>query len=255
MVESYDRIHGRLTGIQRIKLFLPPTPVIPKWKAFIRVLNSIPNDQKVEMVMAKMTEHKFINTEHSASIVVDMLELTNRYVTTYPDDSEVVALQRVPDYLKVVENGALLHDVGKLNVPINVLKKGELTNEERMIIQKHPQNAVDIFGKVKYLQTLLVIALSHQEKWDGTGYPNKLKEKEIPLLGRLFAIIDVWDALTTVRAYRVDKPAWTPEDAIAHIKDQSGKYFDPTIVTLFVKMYEEKQLLIQKSLEDDKTGN
>lgn len=85
---------------------------------------------------------------------------------------------------------------------------------------------------VEYLRPALDIPLCHHEKWDGTGYPRGLKGEEIPLSARLFAVVDVWDALTSARPYR---PAWTHEDALQYIREQAGKHFDPAIVEFFLK--------------------
>ncbi len=131
--------------------------------------------------------------------------------------------------------GALLHDVGKIGIPDAILqKKGRLTQQERIIIQKHPTYAFDLFRAHPDLYPLMDIAYCHHEKWDGTGYPRRLKGDQIPLEARLFAVVDVWDALTSKRHYR---PAWTEEKAYRYIVQQSGRQFDPYIVGEFQKRY------------------
>ena len=133
-----------------------------------------------------------------------------------------------------VRRGALLHDMGKLGVPDSILHKpDQLTKEEWAIMRKHPQLAYDMLHPVEYLRPALDIPYCHHEKWDGSGYPRGLRGEEIPLAARLFATVDVWDALTSNRPYR---RAWTDENALAYIKEQSGKYFDPRIVDLFFKV-------------------
>jgi PAS domain S-box-containing protein/putative nucleotidyltransferase with HDIG domain len=133
-----------------------------------------------------------------------------------------------------VRRGALLHDIGKMGVPDNILLKHEpLTEEEWIIMQKHTQYAYDLLKPIAFLAPALDIPYCHHEKWDGTGYPRGLMGEEIPLAARLFAVVDVWDALTSDRPYR---PAWSPEKALAHIREQSGKHFDPQAVDLFFKM-------------------
>jgi HD-GYP domain-containing protein (c-di-GMP phosphodiesterase class II) len=94
----------------------------------------------------------------------------------------------------------------------------------------HPQYARDMLLPIEYLRPALDIPYYHHEKWDGTGYPNGLKAEQIPLAARLFAVVDVWDALTSDRPYR---PGWSKEQALAYILEQSGIYFDPQIVELF----------------------
>ena len=133
-----------------------------------------------------------------------------------------------------VKRGALLHDIGKLGVPDAVLFKADkLTDEEWEIMKKHPQYAHDMIASIDYLQPALDIPYCHHEKWDGSGYPCGLQGEEIPLVARIFAVVDVWDALRSDRPYR---PAWDKEKTLAHIQDQAGKHFDPNIVQLFSRM-------------------
>jgi len=135
-----------------------------------------------------------------------------------------------------VKRGALLHDIGKLGVPDAVLFKADkLTDEEWEVMKKHPQYAHDMIASIEYLQPALDIPYCHHEKWDGSGYPCGLQGEEIPLVARIFAVVDVWDALRSDRPYR---PAWDKEKTLAYIQDQSGKHFDPNIVQLFRRMME-----------------
>jgi len=136
--------------------------------------------------------------------------------------------------LRHVQRGALLHDIGKLGVPDSILlKAAALTEEEWEIMKKHPQYAHDMISAIEYLQPALDIPYCHHEKWDGTGYPRGLQGEQIPLVARIFAVVDVWDALRSDRPYR---PAWDKEKTLLYIRDQSGKHFDPKIVELFRKM-------------------
>lgn len=133
-----------------------------------------------------------------------------------------------------IRRGALLHDIGKLGIPDHILlKTDKLTNEEWEIMRKHPVYAYDMLSSISYLKSALDIPYCHHEKWDGTGYPRGLKNENIPLAARIFAIVDVWDALTSNRPYR---PAWTQEQTIKHIKEQSGTHFDPKVVEAFFNM-------------------
>jgi len=126
--------------------------------------------------------------------------------------------------------GALLHDIGKMGVPDYILlKPGPLTDEEWVLMKKHPTFAYEMLSPIYYLKAALDIPYCHHEKWDGTGYPRGLKGKQIPLAARIFAVVDVLDALTSNRPYR---PAWSYEKAIEYIKSQSGIHFDPEIVKL-----------------------
>jgi len=140
------------------------------------------------------------------------------------------------DELVYMRRGALLHDIGKLGVPDSILlKPDKLTNEEWAIMRQHPKYAYDMIQPIEYLRPALDIPFCHHEKWDGSGYPNGLKGNDIPLTARIFAIIDVWDALTSDRPYR---PAWEREKVLEYIKNESGKHFDPYVVEQFIKMME-----------------
>jgi PAS domain S-box-containing protein len=133
-----------------------------------------------------------------------------------------------------IQRGALLHDIGKMGIPDGILlKPGPLTDEEWIIMRGHPQLAYDMLSPVDYLKPALEIPYCHHEKWDGTGYPRALKGEEIPLAARLFAVVDVWDALTSERPYRA---AWPDEKALAYVIEQSGSHFEPRVVAAFVRI-------------------
>lgn len=137
--------------------------------------------------------------------------------------------------LKHIWRGGLLHDVGKLGIPDAILlKPDKLTVEEWDIMRLHPVYAYDWLSHIEYIQPALDIPFCHHERWDGTGYPRGLKGEEIPLTARLFAIVDVWDALTSDRPYR---KALTPEETWEHIKSQNGKLFDPQVFDLFSNVF------------------
>jgi putative two-component system response regulator len=130
---------------------------------------------------------------------------------------------------------APMHDVGKIGIPDHImLKSGPLDEAEWEIMRRHPKIGEEIIGEHDsiLLQDARIISLTHHEKWDGSGYPNQLQGVNIPLIGRVVAVVDVFDALTTARPY---KKAWTVKDAIAHIQRESGKHFDPELVDLFMK--------------------
>lgn len=132
-----------------------------------------------------------------------------------------------------IYRGALLHDIGKIGIPDAILlKPGKLNDEEMAIMQKHPQYAYDLLYPTEFLRLALDIPYSHHEKWDGSGYPQGLKGEAIPLSARLFAIVDVFDALTSDRPYRM---AWTKEQTLDYIKEKSGTHFDPKVVDAFLE--------------------
>ena len=135
--------------------------------------------------------------------------------------------------------GALLHDIGKMSVPDAILlKPGKLTSEEFDIIKEHPGTARALLANIPYLQSALAISYAHHERWDGSGYPRGLKGEDIPLPARIFAVIDVWDALRSERPY---KKAWSDEEAITYLKENVGTHFDPNVVYAFEELLEEKQ--------------
>ena len=123
--------------------------------------------------------------------------------------------------------------LGRLEFPDNILlKPGPLTDEEWKIMRTHPEIAFRVLSPLAYLRPALDIPHDHHERWDGNGYPRGLKGEEIPLAARIFAVVDVWDALTSDRPYR---KAWTEEKALAYIREQSGKHFDPQVVETFLE--------------------
>ena len=130
--------------------------------------------------------------------------------------------------------GALLHDIGKMGVPDGVLFKPEpLTDDEWAVIKKHPSLAFEMLSPIHYLRNALDIPYCHHEKWDGSGYPRGLKGNQIPLAARIFAVVDVWDALTSKRPYR---QAWSEEKTIEYIQAGGGTHFDPKVVKAFMIM-------------------
>ena len=135
-----------------------------------------------------------------------------------------------------VRRGALLHDIGKMGVPDSILlKPGPLSDDEWAVMRRHPQLAHDLLIPITFLRPALDIPYCHHEKWDGTGYPRGLKGEAIPLAARLFAVADVYDALTSDRPYR---PALSKEAALNYIREQSDRHFDPQAVEAFLK-YEQ----------------
>ncbi len=137
-----------------------------------------------------------------------------------------------------VRRGALLHDIGKMGVPDRILlKPDKLTDEEWVIMRMHPSYAFQMLKPITYLRLALDIPYCHHEKWDGTGYPQRLKGEEIPLAARIFSIVDVYDALTSDRPYR---KGWSREKTLEHLRELSGSHFDPQVVDAFLRMMVEE---------------
>jgi len=168
---------------------------------------------------AKVLELRDLETHgHSKRVVELSLALSRELDIQSPD---MVHIRR----------GALLHDIGKLAIPDTILlKPGPLTHDEWAVIKKHPTIAFDLLSPLNFLHPALDIPRFHHERWDGTGYPFRLRAEEIPLPARIFAVVDVWDALRSDRPY---SRAWSNEEARSKIQEESGRQFDPRVVEAF----------------------
>ncbi len=145
-----------------------------------------------------------------------------------------------------IRRGALLHDMGKLGIPDYILHKpGPLTEEEWVLMRKHPVFAYEMLAPIHYLKLAIDIPYAHHEKMDGSGYPRGLKGEEIPLAARIFAVADVYDALTSDRPYR---PAWSKEKALNYIREQTGHHFDPIVVEKFFQLIRDIPGLLEDNL-------
>ncbi len=132
-----------------------------------------------------------------------------------------------------IRRGALLHDIGKMAVPDSILlKNGSLTDDEWAIMKTHPVKAKELLKDIPFLKSALVIPYSHHERWDGSGYPDGLSKDAIPFAARIFAVVDVWDALNSDRPYR---KAWPEEKVRAYLQEEAGKTLDPKIVQCFLE--------------------
>lgn len=133
-----------------------------------------------------------------------------------------------------IRRGALLHDIGKLGIPDGILlKKGSLTKEEWSVMRQHPVYAYEWLTSIEYLRPALDIPYCHHEQWDGRGYPQGLKGEEIPLSARIFAIVDIWDALLSDRPYR---PRWSKQQVRDYLRSLAGSHLDPNVVDVFLEL-------------------
>jgi PAS domain S-box-containing protein len=145
-------------------------------------------------------------------------------------ESEIVHIRR----------GAILHDIGKMAIPDHILlKKGKLSREDRLAIERHPEIAFAMLKPIQFLNNALDIPYCHHERWDGSGYPRGLKGRAIPLAARIFAVVDVWDALHSERPY---KKAWSRERIVRYMAGQAGILFDPRIVDVFLQLAEKGEI-------------
>jgi HD-GYP domain-containing protein (c-di-GMP phosphodiesterase class II) len=132
-----------------------------------------------------------------------------------------------------IRRGALLHDIGKVGIPDSVLlKPGKLDDAEWEIMRRHPRYAADLLEPIEFLRPALDIPLYHHERWDGAGYPSRLYGENIPFSARLFAVVDIWDALSSDRPYRA---GWETDRVREHVRDLAGTHLDPKAVTLFLE--------------------
>jgi PAS domain S-box-containing protein len=146
--------------------------------------------------------------------------------------------------LEHIRRGALLHDIGKMGIPDSVLlKPGALDDRDWEIMRRHPEYANQLLEPIVYLHKALDIPYCHHEKWDGSGYPRGLKGEEIPLVARIFAIVDVYDALRSDRPYR---KAWSKEQTYQHLHEQASKHFDPRVVAEFLAMLDNQSASIDR---------
>ena len=161
---------------------------------------------------------------HSRRVTLLTLRLARNMGVT---DADLVHIRR----------GALLHDIGKVSISDSILlKPGPLTAEEMAIMRKHPVHAYELMSTIVFLRPSLDIPYYHHEKWDGSGYPRGLKGNEIPLAARIFAVVDVWDALLSARPYR---PPMSRKDAFQYVVENKGTHFDPRVVDEFIRILEE----------------
>jgi putative nucleotidyltransferase with HDIG domain len=180
-------------------------------------------------------------TLESWSRVLDMRDhVTDKHTQRVADLTVRLARRMgVPESeLQNIRRGALLHDIGKMGIPDHILQNpSSLSEAERDIMQSHPQKAHQLISQIDYLASAIDIPYCHHEKWDGTGYPRGLQGEGIPLAARIFAVIDVYDALTTDRPYR---SAWSQAEALQYIQEQSGKHFYPLATQAFIDMMNEE---------------
>jgi PAS domain S-box-containing protein len=234
---------GELKGVMEI-YFREPFKADQEWQEFLEMLaqqTAIAINNAELLTSLKVSNADLINAyETTLRGWVDALDMrdheTESHTRRVTELSLQLALRMGIKDSEVVnfERGALLHDIGKVGISDTILNKpGPLTDEEWVIMRQHPLNAFQLLSKSKYLIPALDIPYCHHEKWDGSGYPRGLKGEAIPLAARIFAVVDVWDALTSDRPYR---KAWSQKKALDHIQEQSGKHFDPKVVSAFMAL-------------------
>lgn len=183
------------------------------------------HEHLLESWMEALELHDKATAMHSRRMIHLTLQLAVQFGITEPE-------------LTHIRRGVLLHDFGKMAISDQILKKpGPLNVEEMNEMQRHPQYAYEFMFPIPFLHPALVIPYCHHERWDGTGYPRGLKGTQIPLAARLFAVVDVWDALSHDRPYR---KAWPSKKVLRYLREQSGKQFDPQVLDTFMKLIRKK---------------
>lgn len=235
--------NGKALGV--LELYsITPFNTTTDWKLHLKFIRSLTaNTIKRKMLMEERsrtaTELEVAYSE-TLEAWVRALEIRDQYTAGHTQRVLELTLRLasqmgIPDELLVhITRGVLLHDIGKLAVSDNILRKtGPLDNKEWQAMREHPQFAYKLLKPIQYLRPALDIPYCHHERWDGSGYPRGLRGDNIPFQARIFSVVDVWDALTTDRPYR---KAWSKQEAAAYIESKSGKEFDPKVVSEFIEL-------------------
>ncbi len=241
-------IKGRMLGVLEVfhTSFLDPEP---DWLEFLDILagrGAIAIDNAV-LFENLQKSHAELDMAYDSTIdgwlrTLDLRDRESEGHTRRVADLTVqlaLALGVANEELIHIRRGAILHDIGKVAIPDEILlKPGPLTDKEWKIMRTHPSIAVDLLTPINYLSPALDIPRWHHERWDGTGYPDQLKGEQIPFSTRLFSVADVYDALTSNRPYR---NAWPRQQAVEYIRDQTGIYFDPRVVPEFLRLVDRQE--------------
>jgi putative two-component system response regulator len=216
------------------------------------LLKPIDYDKLLKIVRARLARSENVEVAHigkayieTVTVLANTIEGRDPY--THGHVARVVHYTRLlalsigwkEEHLRILEVGALMHDIGKIIVPDQILNKpGPLSEEEWVLMRQHPMAGAKILQGVSHLRDALPYVYYHHEHWDGSGYPQRLAGKSIPIEGRLLALADVYDALTTQRPYH---PARPRDEVIAFLQYYSGKHFDPELVPVFVQLLRKQK--------------
>ena len=249
-ITTEDEIQGfELGAVDYITKPISPPVVLARVKTHIAL-----HDQNRELGRQVREQTRTINNTR-----LKIIQRLGR-AAEYKDDNTGMHVIRMSHYARVLGlaagmseamadmllDAAPMHDIGKIGIPDRILQKSEELNEEEWrIMQTHTDMGTEIIGKdsSELLQMARQVAATHHEFWDGSGYPLGISGEEIPMVGRIVAIADVFDALTSKRPY---KEAWTVEDSVAHLQSQAGKQFDPKLIPLFIANLEQILVLMAR---------
>lgn len=243
MSDTHDETHGFEVGaVDYITKPISAPVVLARVKTHLALHNQqLALEQEVRERTEELHETRLQIIQRLGRAAEYKDNETGRHVIRMSHYARVMALKAgVPDdEADLIFNAMPMHDIGKIGIPDRIiLKPGPLDEEEWAIMRQHPQIGADIIGEHNHplMQYARTIALTHHEKWDGSGYPNGLIGEQIPFVGRLAALADVYDALTSKRPY---KEAWSIERAASVIHEGAGKHFDPGLMSLFDASLEE----------------
>lgn len=216
----------------------------------IRALFTNDPFERITSSMSPSVKALIISTEKKDTYTVGHTFRVTMYALKLAEE-----LHLKPEQLRALVQGSLVHDVGKINIQDSILNKTDtLSQEERIEIEKHPVNGYEMCRDLGFMKEELNIIRSHHEKWDGSGYPDRLQGEEISLLARIVAVVDVYDALTSERSYR---KAWSHSDAMNYLNEQKGKHFDPKCVNAWITLCERSPDVYQypaSTINIDTTG-
>lgn len=241
MITALDDRASRLHGIEAgADDFVPKPFDRTELRLRIRTITRLNRYRKLREEHARLiAAHQELEQTYDRTIEgwVNALDLRDKETEGHTQRVTELTLQLARAYgveeedLVHIKRGALLHDIGKLGIPDQILlKPGPLNAQEWMIMRRHPVYAYEWLQPIPYLRPALPIPYCHHECWDGNGYPRGLAREAIPIAARIFAIVDVWDALRSERSYR---KSWSSEQTTQHIKNLSGTHFDPQVVACF----------------------
>jgi putative two-component system response regulator len=216
------------------------------------LMKPIESDELIRTIHGKLLRSAEIEVAHigqayleTVKVIANAIEGRDRYTRGHVDRVTTYAfwlaeeLRWPPDHIRILEFGARLHDIGKITVPDHVLNKPSALNEkEWAIMKKHPAVGARILRGISHLKPAIPYILYHHERWDGTGYPEGLQGREIPIEARLLTIADVYDAMTTNRPYH---PAQNYGEVIQILRSESGKHFDPDLAPIFISVLEKRR--------------
>lgn len=216
------------------------------------LMKPIESEELIRTIHGKLLRSAEIEVAHigqayleTVKVIANAIEGRDRYTRGHVDRVTTYAiwlaeeLRWPPDHIRILEFGARLHDIGKITVPDHVLNKpGTLNEKEWSIMKKHPAFGARILRGISHLKPAMPYILYHHERWDGSGYPEGLKGREIPIEARLLTIADVYDAVTTNRPYH---PAQNYSEVIKILRSESGKHFDPDLVPIFISILEKRR--------------